>query len=147
MTGRHKPTSRRLLIVACAVAAALSVIACGESLFEIPIETPLRPKLDVGPFQRVLIAGFVAGGSEDVDAVRLVIGALESGAFADEQDLVEGQLVPFVLTRVLVDDEDVALLDGELATGGDKCGLHGCRKVGENGGKGGWQGDFRPGGD
>src|SRR5207253_8739698 len=28
---------------------------------------PIRPKMDVSPFQRVLVAGFVAGGSEDVD--------------------------------------------------------------------------------
>ena len=31
--------------------------------YEIPIETPIQPKMDVSPFQRVLIAGFVAGGS------------------------------------------------------------------------------------
>jgi hypothetical protein len=34
------------------------------------------------------------------------------------------------------------LSDGELATGGDKCGLHGCRKVGANGVKGRWQGEL-----
>ncbi|MPZ19370.1 MAG: hypothetical protein GEV06_15860 [Luteitalea sp.] len=32
------------------------------------METPIRPKLDVSPFQRVFVAGFVAGGSEDVDS-------------------------------------------------------------------------------
>jgi hypothetical protein len=40
--------------------------AC-TSYYEIPIETPIRPKLDVSAFQRVFVAGFVAGGSEDVD--------------------------------------------------------------------------------
>jgi hypothetical protein len=35
--------------------------------YEIPIETPIRPKLDVSAFQRVLVAGFIAGGTEDVD--------------------------------------------------------------------------------
>jgi len=69
------------------------------------------------------------------------------GSFPHEEDLVKGKEIPFVLTRVLVNNENVAWLDGELATGGDKCGLHGCRKVGANGGKGGWQGDFRFGGD
>jgi hypothetical protein len=43
-------------------------MACGPSYFEIPIETPIRPKMDVSPFQQVLVAGFIAGGSEDVDA-------------------------------------------------------------------------------
>ena len=40
--------------------------AC-SSYYEIPIETPIRPKLDVSAFQRVLVAGFIAGGTEDVD--------------------------------------------------------------------------------
>jgi hypothetical protein len=40
--------------------------AC-TSYYEIPIETPIRPKLDVSGFQRVLVAGFISGGSEDVD--------------------------------------------------------------------------------
>ena len=41
-------------------------LACGPDLCEIPIETPIQPKLDVSAFQRVLVAGFVTGGSEDV---------------------------------------------------------------------------------
>jgi hypothetical protein len=45
---------------------ALLTAACAN-YYEIPIETPIRPKLDVSAFQRVLVAGFIAGGSEDVD--------------------------------------------------------------------------------
>jgi hypothetical protein len=45
---------------------ALLTAAC-SSYYEIPIETPIRPKLDVSAFQRVLVAGFIAGGTEDVD--------------------------------------------------------------------------------
>jgi hypothetical protein len=41
--------------------------AC-TSYYEIPIETPIQPKMDVSMFQRVLIAGFIGGGTEDVDA-------------------------------------------------------------------------------
>jgi hypothetical protein len=84
MTGPHRKTSRRLLLASCALAGltALSAVGCAESLVEIPIETPLRPKLDVSPFQRVLIAGFIAGGSEDVDGnqetVRLLRTQLRS---------------------------------------------------------------------
>ena len=58
-------TARRVRLLGC-VAAVLLAAACTNS-FEIPIETPIRPKLDVGAFQRVLIAGFIAGGTEDVD--------------------------------------------------------------------------------
>jgi len=47
--------------------AAVAVTAC-TSFYEIPIETPIKAKLEVGAFQRVLVAGFLAGGSaDDVD--------------------------------------------------------------------------------
>ena len=51
---------------ASASALLLATAGC-TSYYEVPIETPLQPKLDVGRFQRILIAGFVAGGTEDVD--------------------------------------------------------------------------------
>ena len=54
---------------AAALASALVVVLAGcTSFYEIPIETPIQPKMDVSAFQRVLIAGFISGGSEDVDA-------------------------------------------------------------------------------
>ena len=49
------------------VGVVLLTAAC-SSYYEIPIETPIRPKLDVSAFQRVLVAGFIAGGTEDVDS-------------------------------------------------------------------------------
>jgi hypothetical protein len=49
------------------VVAVLLTAAC-TSYYEIPIETPIRAKLDIGAFQRVLVAGFISGGSEDVDS-------------------------------------------------------------------------------
>ncbi len=45
----------------------LLLVGC-TSYQEVTIETPIQAKLDVSPFQRVLVAGFIAGGSEDVDA-------------------------------------------------------------------------------
>ena len=59
MTGR---ISLRLL--SCAIAVAVAGCA---SFYEIPIETPIAAKLDVSAFQRVFIAGFLSGGTEDVD--------------------------------------------------------------------------------
>jgi hypothetical protein len=50
-----------------AVALLAGSSAC-TSFYEIPIETPIQPKMDVSMFQRVLIAGFIGGGTEDVDA-------------------------------------------------------------------------------
>lgn len=53
---------------AAASALLLSLATACSSFYEVPIETPLQPKLDVGRFQRILVAGFVSGGTEDVDA-------------------------------------------------------------------------------
>ena len=56
----------RLARTASSLAAVALTAAC-TNYYEIPIETPIRPKLDVSAFQRVLVAGFIAGGTEDVD--------------------------------------------------------------------------------
>src|SRR5688572_22202913 len=73
-------TARPVRTIASAV-AALSIAAC-TSIYEIPIETPIQPKLDVTPFQRVLVAGFITGGTEDVDTnletVRLLRSQLQT---------------------------------------------------------------------
>lgn len=55
---------------------ALSV-AC-TSYTEIPIETPIQAKLDVTPFQRIFIAGFIAGANDDVDANMETVRLLRS---------------------------------------------------------------------
>lgn len=47
--------------------AILTSIAACTNYYEIPVETPLRPKLDASDFQRILVAGFVTGGSDEVD--------------------------------------------------------------------------------
>jgi hypothetical protein len=71
-------TGRNRLIGAAAVCVTALTLACGPSTFEIPIETPIQPKLDVSSFQRVLIAGFVAGGNDDVDANQETVRLLRS---------------------------------------------------------------------
>jgi len=78
MTGRVRSSSRLALAGGVAAFAALTVVACGPSYLEIPIETPIQAKLDVSAFQRVLVAGFVTGGSEDVDANQETVRLLRS---------------------------------------------------------------------
>jgi hypothetical protein len=78
MTGRVLEKRSRSLLAGLACASALTLLACGPDTFEIPIETPIQPKLDVSPFQRVLVAGFVAGGSEDVDTNQETVRLLRS---------------------------------------------------------------------
>lgn len=61
MTARQRRTVLSLFL------AVVGALAGCTSYFEIPIETPIQPKLDISAFQRVLVAGFISGGSEDVD--------------------------------------------------------------------------------
>jgi hypothetical protein len=54
--------------VVALVSVALTVGATGcLKFYDIGIETPIQAKLDVSSFQRVLILGFLGGGSKDVD--------------------------------------------------------------------------------
>jgi len=66
------------VLTAVTSCVAVIALACGADYYEIPIETPIQPKLDVTAFQRVLVAGFVAGGSEDVDANQETVRLLRS---------------------------------------------------------------------
>ena len=69
--------------VAAFVSLAVLVATAGcTNFYEIPIEIPIQPKMDVTPFTRVLVAGFIGGGTDDVDAnletVRLLRSQLRS---------------------------------------------------------------------
>ena len=125
MTGRvREKTSRRLALVAAGALAALFVIACGTDYYEIPIETPIQPKLDVSAFQRVLVAGFVAGGSEDVDAnqetVRLLRSQLRTKS---SMRVIDADVLPLI---------DIAQDQNRIASSGTESG-----GPGDNGGNAG----------
>ena len=72
MTARLRKTGASLALLGLAI-----TVAC-TSYTEIPIETPIQPKLDVTPFQRIFIAGFIAGANEDVDANMETVRLLRS---------------------------------------------------------------------
>ena len=80
---------------AALIASLGAVLAAGcTSFYEVPIETPIQPKMDVSSFSRILVAGFLAGGSEDLDAnletVRLLRSQLrtKSGLRVIEADVL-----------------------------------------------------------
>ncbi len=56
----------RTVVAIGSLSVALVSAGC-LSFYEIPVETPIHAKLDVTPFQRVLVAGFLAGGSNAID--------------------------------------------------------------------------------
>jgi hypothetical protein len=82
--------------VAAAVSLALAVAVSGcAKTFEVPIEIPIQPRMDVSPFSRVLVAGFISGGTDDVDAnletVRLLRSQLRSRS---NLRVIEAEVLP-----------------------------------------------------
>ena len=94
---------------------ALTLAAC-TSFYEVPIETPIQPKMDVTPFQRVLIAGFISGGSEDVDANLETVRLLRSQLRAKSAlRVIEADVLPLV---ELARDQDGAVESRSAGTNG-----------------------------
>jgi hypothetical protein len=90
MTGPRNAAAFASLVLLCAA------IGC-TSFYEIPIETPIQPKMDVTPFSRILVAGFISGGSDDVDGnletVRLLRSQLRSKS---SLRVIEAEVLPLV---------------------------------------------------
>jgi hypothetical protein len=86
-------TAQRAAAIA-SLGLALGASAC-TNFYEIPVETPIQAKLDVSGFSRVLVAGFISGGSEDVDAnletVRLLRSQLRTKS---DLKVIEADVLP-----------------------------------------------------
>jgi hypothetical protein len=110
-----------LALVSLAAMLAAAAVACGPSYFEIPIETPIKPKMDVSPFQRVLVAGFVAGGSEDVDTnletVRLLRSQLRTKS---SLKVIDADVMPLI--EIAQDQSKPAPVDDAAAAAGQAAG-------------------------
>src|SRR5207245_2258666 len=105
-----RKSSRRLSLALAAACIAAVTLACGTDYYEIPIETPIQPKLDVSPFQRVLVIGFVAGGTEDVDANQETVRLLRSQLRTKSSlKVIDADILPLM---------DIAQDQGQSATGG-----------------------------
>ena len=83
---------------AAAIASLAFLCASGcTNFYEVPIETPIQAKLDVSAFRRVLIAGFISWGTDDVDAnletVRLLRSQLRSKT---NLRVIEAEVLPLV---------------------------------------------------
>ena len=82
--------------------AVVSLVLAGASagcikFYEIAVETPIQAKIDVTGFQRVLVAGFLAGGSEKIDpnteTARLLRSQLRSKS---DMRVVDADVIPLV---------------------------------------------------
>jgi hypothetical protein len=106
-------TARRVSLLASLV-LVLAAAGC-TTFYEIPLDTPIPAKLDVSPFQRVLIVGFIAGGTDEVDAnletVRLLRSQLRTRS---DLKVIESDPIPLAdvaaseLQKSAEDQEDQA---------------------------------------
>ena len=90
-------TARTVAAIASLLLAASSASGC-LAFYEIPIEVPIQSKIDVSSFSRILVAGFLNGGSDAIDANTETARLLRS-QLRNRQDL-----------RVL-DTDAIALID------------------------------------
>jgi hypothetical protein len=107
---RKSSVVRRLTLSLITAGLGAFAVACGTDYYEIPIETPIQPKLDVSPFQRVLVVGFVAGGSEDVDANQETVRLLRSQLRTKSSlKVIDADVLPLM---------DIAQDQGQIAANG-----------------------------
>jgi len=108
----------RIAALTASVAAALVVSGC-TSFYEVTIESPIQAKLDVASYQRVLVAGFVTGGTEDVDAnletVRLLRSQLRTKSGIR---VIEADVLP--LADIAQEQARAAESDGGSTVAGDQ---------------------------
>jgi hypothetical protein len=83
----------RTVVAIGSLCAALASAGC-LSFVEIPVEIPIQAKIDVSKFQRVLVVGFLAGGSKSIDPNTETVRLLRS-QLRTKQDLrvVDGDVL------------------------------------------------------
>ena len=111
-------TVRSAALASSFVLAGVLVLAGCTGYYEIPIETPIQPKLDVTGFQRVLVAGFLTGGNDDVDAnvetVRLLRSQLRTKSSLRVIDAEALPLAEIAAEQMKENATGVGVTDGGL---------------------------------
>lgn len=86
----------RTVVAIASLTVALPLAGCA-SFYEIPVETPIQAKIDVGAFQRILVAGFLNGGSQSIDAntetARLLRSQLRN---RQEMRVIDADVIPLL---------------------------------------------------
>jgi len=82
--------------VAAIASLAVGVASAGcVSFYEVMVETPIQAKLDVSQFQRILVAGFVPGGTQNIDpnteTARLLRSQLRTKS---ELSVIDADVIP-----------------------------------------------------
>ena len=120
MTGSLKTVASAALLLAASACA---------NYYEVPVETPLKPKLDVARFQRILIAGFMTGGTEDVDTNLETARLLRSQLRAESRmEVIDAEVID--LLTVAQDQSDADVGDAGNGNGNGNGGADGDGDVG-----------------
>jgi hypothetical protein len=84
----------RTVVAIASLAAGLASAGCVK-FYEVLVETPIQAKLDVSQFQRILVAGFVPGGTGNIDpnteTARLLRSQLRTKS---ELSVIDADVVP-----------------------------------------------------
>ena len=89
------------LTCAIVVSAALGT-SCAPH-YAVPVDRAIRPAVDVAPFQRVFVAGFVAGGSTEIDASAETVQLLRSELRSQSR-------------LAVIDSDPIALTDADVVS-------------------------------
>lgn len=88
-------TARTAAVIA-SLAVGLGSAGC-VNFYEVMVETPIQAKLDVSQFQRILVAGFVPGGTQNIDpnteTARLLRSQLRSKS---DLSVIDADVIPLV---------------------------------------------------
>ena len=88
-------TARTVAAIA-SLLVGLGAAGC-VNFYEVMVETPIQAKLDVSQFQRILVAGFVPGGTQNIDpnteTARLLRSQLRNKS---ELSVIDADVIPLV---------------------------------------------------
>jgi len=84
--------------VAAIASLAVAVASAGcVNFYEVMVETPIQAKLDITQFQRILVAGFVPGGTQNIDpnteTARLLRSQLRTKS---ELSVIDADVIPLL---------------------------------------------------
>jgi hypothetical protein len=86
----------RIVAAIASFAVVLGSAGC-VNFYEVMVETPIQAKLDVSQFQRILVAGFVPGGTQNIDpnteTARLLRSQLRTKS---ELSVIDADVIPLL---------------------------------------------------
>jgi len=87
----------------CAIVVGAALASSCAPHYAVPVDRAIQPTVDVAPFQRVFVAGFVAGGSTEIDASVETVQLLRSELRSQSR-------------LAVIDSDPIALTDADVVS-------------------------------